>query len=184
MEDKMGRRPPIRILAGLLIAVAACQRGPYHAVEANGFISEIPRDWVYSPGGGSLLWVGSTEQVREVNASIALLQGRARDRDELLRWHAGLRRSYRDDPNFARFPASETTVAGVRATVISMTSTRHAEHRHRTTPLPSPVKLRETEVFFTLDGKGYEASFAAPIEIYDKYYPAFDHFLETLKVSP
>lgn len=185
MEKAMGQRASARALAGLLIALAAasCHRSGYRTIVANGLACEVPRDWEVVPGGGPLLSAMGPEVIREVGPSLSILKDRPRTRPELQELGEQMRNIYREDSNFSIFPLRESSVAGVQGFVRTFTTTRWAEHMHRTTPLPAPVKVKESEVSFTVEGKGYVVNYEAPEELYDKYKPAFDHLLETLRMG-
>lgn len=180
----MGRRSSVQLAVGLAIALAAaCHRSPYRSVTGGKVSCEIPRAWELSPGGGPLLFALAPEQVREVGVSLSVYEGPSRSRKELEALAVRLTKLSAEDPDFKVESVAEVQAAGTPSAVLTTTRMRFAEHMHRTTPLPPPVKVRQAEVFFTVGGKGYVADYEAPEELYEKYKPAFDHLLATLRVA-
>lgn len=125
----------------------------------------------------------SPDEVGEVGASLSFSLDRPRTREELERVVTDSKRLFRDDPNFEAALVRETTVGGVTGLMRSEVRTYSPYSMHRRTALPPPVKLRSTEVFVTLDDRGYRIAFDAPVELYEKHRPTFEHLLETLRRS-
>lgn len=187
MDHRASIRRVSRLLGlGGLIGVGlflGCGLFPYRSLEIEGIRCEVPRDWEPLSGGGSPILVRSPDSVRGVGAFFSVHSERLLGREELTRSMEYKRRVYARDRNFTMDELRQIRVAGVDGFLISSTRTEYGPFHH---PPPGvalgPVKFREAEVHFVAGGKAYEMIFGAPIELVDKYRPAFHHFLATLKV--
>ncbi len=147
----------------------------------------MPREWKHLPGGDVLLLVRSPDQIHGVSASFGLNPTAIRERDELVEEMAYARRLYKKDPNFSQEQLRQTSIAGVDGWLVGWTRSESGPSFHPAAPPPdgnATVKLREAEIYFTAGGKGYWMSFDAPEELFEKYRPAFEHFLASLTISP
>ena len=190
MDHRASIRRVSRFLAlPVVLAVgtwAGCGRSGYRTVVSGGIRCEVPRDWEHVPGGGPLAFFRSPEAVNGVDAFFAVSDDEVRDRAELLRWMEASRRIYARDPKFSMDDLREIPVAGVTGFLVGNTRTESAARPHGPRPgaLLPPVKFREAEVTFSMNGKGYRLAFGAPEELFDRYHPDFEHFLTSLRVLP
>ncbi len=192
MEGEMDRRESLRrvcwpVAPALLLASGlwgSCGYSKYKAVTADGVRCEVPRDWEYLPGGDVLLLVRSREFVNGVPAFVSVHPDQLRDRANISRFMEYERRLYTADPNFSQEELRRIPVGGTDGWLVAGTRSQNGPIFHPSAAEgKGPVKVREADIYFTVGGKGYGAAFGAPAELFEKYRPAFDHFLATLRVS-
>ncbi|MBI5202643.1 MAG: hypothetical protein HY925_13715 [Elusimicrobia bacterium] len=137
------------------------------------------------PGGGALAFARSPDEVEGVGAYLSVHSAEIRGREELARAMTETARLYAKDPDFHQETLRQLSLSGTDGWVVDWTRTQSPPAMHQPSePQRRPVRFRETEVHFAVGGKAYTAAFGAPVELFEKYRPAFEHFLGTLNVSP
>ena len=168
-------------------AWCACRLRPYKTVASGAIRCEVPREWDFLPGGDLLLKARSPDAIHGIFATFGVNPSEVREREGLVGLMLYTQRLYANDPNFSQEELRRIPIAGVDGWLIGWTRSKSGPSFHPPPPPPdgyATVKLREAEIYFTSGGKGYWASFKAPVELFEKYRPAYEHFLTSLKISP
>lgn len=97
------------------------------------------------------------------------------------------RRVYGGSPGFTASPVSASMVSGAEAWSYSVTfldKSKRGTAIAKDYPGPVDVPMKRTAIFLRGPRKSLRIVYSAPLSLYDKYKPAFDGWLLSVKFTP
>lgn len=190
MDKSASQRVPLIRLVAVLSLLSACRPGPYVTVSLNdaGLSVQAPSGWYrdeLDPAEASFM-SRDEDSTRQFGAAINVRPRRSDDWDfeSLLKLR---RQTHAGGPEYSLAGPSTFSLAGQTAWTYTM-SRRKIEHMiaHPSPgrPAPQPLAWKETVIYVVgPDKSGYIIEYEAPLELYDKHKPHFDHLLATFQWS-
>ncbi|MBI5244301.1 MAG: hypothetical protein HY922_11595 [Elusimicrobia bacterium] len=186
----------ITLLCLAAAAPAGCRKSPYRTFkpENRWFVCEIPSDWEILESEGYLLSTLSPDSVEVVSAELNIRRKRKRQTVETVKADMEWSRNHWSDyPEFSQEPLKTIRFSEFEALVYSYTNLNattadmlsHVNivdgHMPPPRPPPKPVMYKWTYVYFDTPAGPFEIEYSAPVEIYEKHRPKFQHLLDTFR---
>jgi hypothetical protein len=185
----------ISLICLAMIFFTGCPAKPYRTLvsEEKDFKCEIPSNWIIRKGSTiCLLAIMTDEDVESVSAHICIFS-KQMTAEKIKKYMEIDRATWANYPHFSIEPLKTIQIGdytGMTYSITNLDSSMVSLMSHqpvtlskpmRFLPVPKPVMVKETYIYFSALGKDYGIDYTAPVAIYDKYYPALEHLLKTFK---